>query len=105
MYTGKLFVSFLESGLTFVLTVKPDSRKDTAGERAQAFSELDLRIDESVETFVRFMVVERNENIEIISSVPIETSDAFTISFQNIKGQIGPYIPATSLGYRGFVRL
>jgi hypothetical protein len=25
-----IFVSFLESGLTFVLTVKPDSRKDTA---------------------------------------------------------------------------
>jgi len=26
-------VSFLESGLTFVLTVKPDSRKDTVSEK------------------------------------------------------------------------
>jgi len=27
---ASMIVSFLESGLTFVLTVKPDSRKDTA---------------------------------------------------------------------------
>jgi hypothetical protein len=29
MHTVAITVSFLESGLTFVSTVKPDSRKDT----------------------------------------------------------------------------
>jgi hypothetical protein len=40
---ARAFVSFLESGLTFVSTVKPDSRKDTDVVR-QAVSRYDCHL-------------------------------------------------------------